>query len=174
MRTTRGAADHVTYGGLIYTDGAMLLLMLAPANGERMMNPKVRTRGLLVLLAVAVVLLARGSAHGECLGTAVAFAAAYANAAVSHACVSHPFLPTPFGTPPGPQFTPTVTPDFRIVNEIIHPSSGDAVAGFVPIIGTAVITDFVEYQVHLSPSGAENWSWLATNRKVVRNGICTS
>ena len=82
-----------------------------------------------------------------------------------------PFIPTPFGTPPGPLLTPTVTPDFRIVNEIIHPASGDAVAGFVPIIGTAVITDFVQYQVHLSPSGAENWSWLATNRKVVRNGI---
>ena len=44
-------------------------------------------------------------------------------------------------------------------------------AGFAPIVGTAVITDFVQYQVHLSPSGAENWSWLATSSKVVRNGI---
>jgi hypothetical protein len=82
-----------------------------------------------------------------------------------------PFFPTPFGTPPGPLFTPTPTPDFRIVNEIIHPRTGDAVAGFAPIIGTAVITDFVEYQVHLSPTGAENWSWQETSRRVVRNSI---
>ncbi len=82
-----------------------------------------------------------------------------------------PVFPTPFGTPPGPLSTPTATPDFRIINEITHPQPGDAVAGFAPIIGTAVITDFAQYQVHLSPSGAENWSWLATSSQVVRSGV---
>lgn len=82
-----------------------------------------------------------------------------------------PAFPTPFGTPPGPAFTPTSTPDFRIVNEITHPRPGDAVAGFAPIVGTAVITDFIQYQVHISPSGAENWQWLESSSKVVRNGI---
>ena len=82
-----------------------------------------------------------------------------------------PAFPTPFGTPPGPVFTPTATPDFRVVNEITHPQAGDAVAGFAPIVGTAVITDFVEYQVHISPSGMGNWQWLESSRKVVRNGI---
>ena len=137
------------------------------------MNPKVRTRWLLVLLAIVVVML---SARQEPI------ASVWAQLSPSPQpfptpiiyptpAFPTPFIPTPFGTPPGPLSTPTATPDFRIVNEIVHPQSGDAVAGFVPIIGTAVISDYVQYQVHISPSGAENWSWLATNRKVVRNGI---
>lgn len=89
--------------------------------------------------------------------------------------VPTPGFPTPFftpvGPPTGPQVTPTPTPDFRIVNEITFPSPGDAVSGLAPIVGTAVITDFVEYQVHISPAGDGNWSWLQTSRKVVRNGI---
>ena len=82
-----------------------------------------------------------------------------------------PAFPTPFGTPPAPIFTPTATPDFRVVNEIIHPQLGDVVAGFAAIVGTAVITDFAQYQVHLSPSGTENWQWLESSRRVVRNGV---
>ena len=82
-----------------------------------------------------------------------------------------PAFPTPFGTPPGPAFTPTATPDFRIINEITLPGPGDAVAGFAPIVGTAVITDFIQYQVHISPRGAENWQWLESSSRVVRSGI---
>jgi hypothetical protein len=130
-----------------------------------MMNSQVRTRGVLALLALIVLVL---SARVQ------EFTSVWAQASPSPPptpTFPAPFIPTPFGTPPGPLFTPTPTPDFRIVNEITHPQSGDAVAGFAPIIGTAVITDFVQYQVHLSPSGAENWGWLATSTRVVRNGI---
>ena len=64
-----------------------------------------------------------------------------------------PIFPTPFGTPPGPVFSPTPTPDYRMVTEIMEPKSGDAVSGYAPIIGTAVIADFIKYQVHISPAG---------------------
>ena len=131
------------------------------------MNSQVRTRWLLVLLAVVVVFL---TARQQEIARVWAQLSPSPPAFPTPAFPT-PFIPTPFGTPPGPLFTPTVTPDFRIVNEIIHPQQGDAVAGFAPIVGTAVITDYVQYQVHLSPSGAENWSWLATSSKVVRNGI---
>jgi hypothetical protein len=136
------------------------------------MNSQVRTRWLLVLLAVvAVILSARQRQIASVWAQLSPSPAPSPTVPFPTPSFPTPFIPTPFGTPPGPLFTPTATPDFRIVNEIIHPLSGDAVAGFAPIVGTAVITDFVQYQVHLSSSGAENWSWLATNRKVVRNGI---
>jgi hypothetical protein len=131
------------------------------------MNSQARARWLLVLLAVIVVLLTAKQRE---------FASVWAQFSPSPPPFPTPefptpIIPTPFGTPPDSLFTPTATPDFRIVNEITHPQPGDAVAGFAPIVGTAVITDFVQYQVHLSPAGAENWSWLATSSKVVRNGI---
>jgi len=82
-----------------------------------------------------------------------------------------PFFFTPF--PAAPEFLPTPTPtlDLRVVNEIIHPRSGDAVFGFTPLIGTAVIRDFARYDVHISPAGAEAWRWLTSSREVIRNNV---
>ncbi len=70
---------------------------------------------------------------------------------------------------PGAPVTPT--PDRRTVNEIIHPRPGDAVAGFTEIIGTALIKDFQRYDVHIAPAGSEDWRWLITSYRVVRNGV---
>jgi len=125
------------------------------------MRTVTRNRGLLLLLALVVVVIASNAHH------------------VPLALAQSPFptpppFPTPFPTPfvqPGPVITPTPTPDYRLVNEITQPKSGDAVSGYAPIIGTAVIKDFMEYQVHISPAGDENWTWLLTSDKVVRNGI---
>lgn len=69
---------------------------------------------------------------------------------------------------PGSPVTPT--PDRRVVNEIIHPRPGDAVAGFTDIIGSALIKDFQRYDVHIAPAGSEDWRWLTTSYRVVRNG----
>ena len=80
-----------------------------------------------------------------------------------------PFFFTPFV--PQPFLTPTPTRDLRIVNEITHPQSGDAIHGFTPLIGTAVISNFSRYDVHISPAGADNWQWLTTSREVVRSGV---
>lgn len=82
-----------------------------------------------------------------------------------------PFFFTPFPPAPGFGVTPTPTLDLRIVNEITHPQSGDAVHGFTPLIGTAVISNFGRYDVHVSVTGAENWQWLYSSREVVRSGV---
>lgn len=82
-----------------------------------------------------------------------------------------PFFFTPFPPSPGFGVTPTPTLDLRIVNEIIHPHSGDAIFGFTPLIGTAVISNFARYDVHISMTGAENWQWLTSSREVVRNNV---
>jgi hypothetical protein len=69
---------------------------------------------------------------------------------------------------PGAQIT--ATPDRRTVNEITHPRPGDAVAGFADIIGSALITDFQRYDVHIALAGSEDWRWLTTDYRIVRNG----
>jgi hypothetical protein len=141
------------------------------------MSSQLRIRGWLLLLAIAIVFaclypqgVERARAQSP-LPTPPLFTPVFPTPAFPTPAFPTPAFPTPFGTPPGPLLTPTATPDFRIVNEITHPQTGDAVAGFAPIVGTAVITDFIQYQVHLSPSGAENWTWLATSNRVIRNGI---
>ena len=70
-----------------------------------------------------------------------------------------------------PPLTTTPTPDRRVLNEISSPRSNDAVAGLVAIIGTALVHDFIRYEVHVSPSGMENWQWLETHYDVVRDGV---
>lgn len=67
--------------------------------------------------------------------------------------------------------TPTPTKVKRVVNELRHPRSGDAVAGTTAIIGTALISLFNRYDVHISPAGMENWQWLATNLQVIHDDI---
>jgi hypothetical protein len=66
---------------------------------------------------------------------------------------------------------PTPTPSRRVVNEILHPGTGDAVAGTVAIIGTPLIQDFARFDVHVSPAGMEDWRWLATRYDVLRDDV---
>lgn len=69
--------------------------------------------------------------------------------------------------------TPIMTPTKvkRVVNELRHPRSGNAVAGTTAIIGTALINLFNRYDVHISPAGMESWQWLSTNLQVVHDDI---
>jgi hypothetical protein len=81
--------------------------------------------------------------------------------------------PTPTWTPFGftsPLVTPTPTREVRIVTEISHPGSGDAVAGAAEILGTALMAGYRKYEIHISPAGAETWSWLITSLDVVHDG----
>jgi hypothetical protein len=129
-------------------------------------------RILLVILAVAVLLVTAGPAS-------VQRAAAEVLRQIPTPFPT-PFFPTPFPTPFPPFFTPppifepptpTPTPDMRVVNELTHPKAGDAIASFAPIVGTALVDDYLKYEVHISPAGLDDWRWLETNFKVVRNGI---
>lgn len=69
-----------------------------------------------------------------------------------------------------PTVTPTATRDRRVVNELIAPQSGDAVAGMVPVRGTALIPGYLRYDIHISEAGFEAWSWVATGTEIIRNG----
>lgn len=72
--------------------------------------------------------------------------------------------PTPTWTPPfpiaSPQGLPSPTRVIRVVTEISHPQSGDAVSGFTAIFGTALMTAYRRYEVAISPAGLDNWEWL--------------
>jgi hypothetical protein len=79
-----------------------------------------------------------------------------------------PFTPTPTWTPtPGP----TATKVKRVINEIREPRGGDAIAGTVRIIGTALTEAFQRYDMHISPASKENWQWLTTNYQVVHDDL---
>ncbi|MCL4833058.1 MAG: hypothetical protein KJZ86_11475 [Caldilineaceae bacterium] len=70
-----------------------------------------------------------------------------------------------------PTPTPTITPTKPPVrNEITFPMAGDILFGFVRVEGTALIDNYREYQLHISPANAEQWSWLAGGEEVVREG----
>ncbi len=75
------------------------------------------------------------------------------------------FTPTGTITP-----SPTPTPTKGIIVEIDRPHSGDAIAGFVKIWGTALIQDYRKYDLHISPAGNESWSWVTTGFKFIRDG----
>jgi hypothetical protein len=66
-----------------------------------------------------------------------------------------------------PLSTPT-KPAVR--NEITFPEPGGVVYGFMRIRGTALINDFQQYQVHIAPSGSEDWQGLFGSFNVVRDG----
>lgn len=66
---------------------------------------------------------------------------------------------------------PTPTPVPRTVNEIVHPQAGDAIAGETEIIGTAVITDFMRYEMHIGRAGEERWSWVMSSSEVVHDDV---
>lgn len=80
------------------------------------------------------------------------------------------FTPTPTWTPPfpinSPLVSPTATKPIRIVTEISHPQSGDAVSGFTPILGTALMTAYRRYELAISPAGMENWQTLFNSMDV--------
>ena len=138
-----------------------------------MKSNTVRTRALLIILGVVVLVLAVGGERAQ---------RALAGLETPDAAFQSPFdtptlfpTPTPFfftPFPPGPPLlSPTPTLDFSVVNAITNPQDGDAVAGFAIIQGSTIIDDFVRYDVHLAVTGTENWQWLATNRNAVRNGV---
>lgn len=54
-----------------------------------------------------------------------------------------------------PTPTPTITPTKPPVrNEITFPMAGDILFGFVRVEGTALIDNYREYQLHISPANA--------------------
>ena len=78
------------------------------------------------------------------------------------------FTPTPTITDtPGP--TPTKV--FRVVNEITEPKAVDAISGRINIVGTALVSDFLRYDVHISPAGLDDWHWLDSSYEVVHDGV---
>ena len=75
-----------------------------------------------------------------------------------------------------PQEFPTPTPSptpIRPIHyaEITSPRPGDVLFGTVTIRGTALIENYVQYQVHISPQGMEDWQWLHSSYDVVRDGV---
>ena len=74
---------------------------------------------------------------------------------------------TPVGTPTPAQ---TATVDLRVVNEIVQPQPGDAIAGVQPLVGTAIIDDFARYEVAISQANAESFEGLASSTDIVRGG----
>lgn len=68
-----------------------------------------------------------------------------------------------------PDANPTATkPPIR--TEITFPTESDILIGRVGVEGTALITDFQQYQLHIAPAGTESWSWLTTEYgKIVRD-----
>lgn len=65
--------------------------------------------------------------------------------------------------------TATPTPDLRLLNEIVEPKTGDAIAGFVTIRGTALVENFSRFDLHISEWGSEDWLWLTSSREIIRN-----
>lgn len=63
-----------------------------------------------------------------------------------------------------PEATPTKPP---VRNEITSPQDGEVIFGSWAIVGTALIDNFREYQVHVAPAGTEEWSWLHTGYNTV-------
>lgn len=66
--------------------------------------------------------------------------------------------------------TATATADLRVVNEVVAPHAGDAIAGFVAIQGTALIQGFRRYDIHISEASSEDWMGLTSSAEIVRNG----
>lgn len=74
-----------------------------------------------------------------------------------------------FGDSPIPEPTPTRAR--RVVNEILAPQPGDAIARFFAVEGTALLPAFNRYEAHVSPAGMEAWQFVYTSRRVVYNDV---
>ncbi|RLT41955.1 MAG: hypothetical protein DWI57_06225 [Chloroflexi bacterium] len=69
-----------------------------------------------------------------------------------------------------PTVTPTITPTKPPVrNEITFPVKTDILIAYARVMGTAVIDNYREYQLHIAPANSEQWSWLTTGYNVVRD-----
>lgn len=89
---------------------------------------------------------------------------------------SSPLTPTatPTFTPmagESPLETPTPTKVRRVVNEVTEPVDGDAIAGITRIVGTAVVPQFLRFDIHISPQGMDNWQWLTTSYEVIYDDL---
>lgn len=84
---------------------------------------------------------------------------------------SPPGTPTSTLTPTPGTSTPVATRSRKVVNEVIAPRSNDSVSGFLSVLGTALITSYRRYDIHISPAGNDEWQWLMTNHDAVRDGI---
>ena len=78
---------------------------------------------------------------------------------------------TPISAPNDGVATATPTRSRRVVNEIIHPGDGDAISSFTAIRGTALIKAFRRYDVHIAATGSEEWRWLTSGSKVIRDDV---
>lgn len=82
--------------------------------------------------------------------------------------------PTPTPTSAsGPTPTPTITPTKvkRVINEISFPIAGNAVSGWTNIVGTALVDLFHRYDIHISPSGMENWQWMVSSYNIIHDDV---
>lgn len=70
-----------------------------------------------------------------------------------------------------PVIPATPTPIRRTVNEVVHPQDGDALAGEAEIIGTAVIVDFMRYDIHIARAGEDRWAWVYSSSEVVHDNV---
>ncbi len=57
-----------------------------------------------------------------------------------------------------------------MVNEIVEPKAGNAVAGVVSIQGTALLDSYLKYDIHIAVAGGDTWHWLITSYEVVHDG----
>ncbi len=119
----------------------------------------------LILIALALLVVGYVAAEMEAL---VPSAALWAQQSSPQATPTWTptWTPTPFGAPTA---MPTATRSRKVVNEIVHPGPGDAVAGYVAFEGTALLPGFRRYDVHIAATGSEDWRWLLTSDLVVRD-----
>ena len=122
-------------------------------------NLLVRNLKLIVLIGITLIVLI--------VSARLDFSAVMPNLNAQTSPIDSPLSPleSPLATPsPTPTITPFVPPvdgtatatptrSRRVVNEITHPGEGDAISSFAAIRGTALITSFRRYDVHIAASG---------------------
>ncbi|HMN27975.1 MAG TPA: hypothetical protein PKE45_07450, partial [Caldilineaceae bacterium] len=83
------------------------------------------------------------------------------------------FTVTPVPTPVGQSImpTPVFTKVIKLINEISHPESSDAIAGYTTILGYASAPSFRRYDVHIAVADSESWQWVATFDRPVYDDV---
>lgn len=64
--------------------------------------------------------------------------------------------------------TPVPTPD---MNGLAAPASGAVITGNVDVRGSAATFQFLRYDLHISATGAEQWTWLQSGEVPMTDGI---
>ncbi|MEZ4834049.1 MAG: hypothetical protein R2873_19055 [Caldilineaceae bacterium] len=81
-----------------------------------------------------------------------------------------------FAQSPAPTPAPTAEPASSakpaVRTEITFPTSDTVAYGIMR--ETALINNYLRYEVHLAPSNSSQWTWLSGDFKVVRDGIWPS